>query len=333
MYRDNIQLLTHEDHRFVLNHGALGDAITSLPAIIHARRFAPSMKLTVYVPPWQIDLHRHLLAPYGEFDVRSLEEVPVSHKDRLAEWGDGASTSLNSPAFNTHTRNREHMVDFAFHYLIDACPSSMAERNYPTDAPLGPKTIEGEYIVFPQGATSANKLFKASVMGPVIKWALSQAYRPVLVGTKVVKTHAETGSGERIPITIRQETELLDNDLYSQCLDLREQTTLLELRDILGHAAAVVGVDGGTIHLAGTTDVPIVFATGTTLPRHRYIARHGDHNRKIKYVVPRDLPCAGCQSNWLATRMDFRECAYGDSLCMDLLSPLDMIEGLRELGL
>jgi ADP-heptose:LPS heptosyltransferase len=102
---------------------------------------------------------------------------------------------------------------------------------------------------------------------------------------------------------------------------------------VLGHAAAVVGVDGGTLHLAGTTDVPIVFASGTTLPKHRYIPRHGDHTYRARYIGPRDLECYGCQSNWPMTTLHFTQCVYGDVACMTKLHPDDFINGLKELGL
>jgi ADP-heptose:LPS heptosyltransferase len=333
MYRDGKQVLTHKDHRFILNHGALGDMICSLPAIIHARRaVSPDMKMTVYGPEWQVDLIRHLLAPYGAIDVRGLKEVPVKHKDRLKEWGAETSVSLNAPVENTHTRNRVHMVDFAFNFLIDAAPENMNERSYPVLAPIGPRTIAERYVVIPVGATSDNKLFRASVMTPVLQWLLELGYRPVLVGTKESRTNAQVG-GKTERLVIREQTDMLPPEVFARCLDLREKTTLLELRDILGHAAAVVGVDGGTLHLAGTTMAKIIYASGTTLPKHRYIARMGSPHFNIRYVGPRDLACAGCQSNWHMTRHDFRFCAYGDNKCMEHLHPDDFINGLTELGL
>lgn len=104
------------------------------------------------------------------------------------------------------------------------------------------------------------------------------------------------------------------------------------LGDLLGHAEAVVGVDGGTLHLAGTTDTNIIYAMGTTHPKHRYIARNGNPHHKIRYVVPRDLECIGCQSNILLQfHHDFRNCIYKDDECMDHLHPDDFINGLKEL--
>lgn len=332
MYRDGKQVLTHLDHRFILSHGALGDTITSLPALVHARAsVSPQMKMQVYVAPWQVDLVAHLLAPYGEFDVRPMTEVPLKYADRLKAWGDEVSNSVNAPVMNTHTRNRVHMVDFAFNFLIDARPENMLQRSYPTAAPLGERKFAEKYVVFPVGATSDNKLFHASVMTPILRWVIEQGMRPMLVGTKVSRTRADMGDGESVPIVIRCQTDMIPPEVLSACIDMREKTTLLELRDLLGYATAVVGVDGGTLHLAGTTDVPIIYAMGTTLPKHRYIARNGDPNYKVRYVGPRDLECTGCQSNWLMTRFYFGDCPYGDNKCMELLHPQDFIDGLKEI--
>lgn len=316
-------------HGFILNHGALGDVICSLPAIIHGRLSAPSMTLNVYVPHWQVDLIKHLLAPYGEFNVLPISEETLAKEVRDPEQ----QNSMNAPVKNTHTRNRVHMVDFAFNYLLDARPESMSERSYPTLAPLGDNNLPPDYVVFPVGATSDNKLFRASVMSPILDWVLAKGYKAVLVGTKVSHTHAEMSGGVPEKLIIRDQADMVPKSLIDQCIDLREKTTLLQLRDILGYAKAVVGVDGGTLHLAGTTDTNIIYAMGTTLPKHRYIARLGDPNHKIRYVIPRNLECTGCQSNWQMTRWDFRHCPYGDSKCMEMLHHEDFINGLQELGL
>jgi ADP-heptose:LPS heptosyltransferase len=235
--------------------------------------------------------------------------------------------ALNQIPFNTHTRNRVHMVDFAFSCLLDSRPETMLERSYPTAAPLGRRRMLGKYIVFPVGATSDNKLFRASVMAPIIDWANANKYSPVIVGTKTSYVKVEGVNGPE-PIVLRDEVDKLDRHSY---VDMREKTSLLELRDLCGHAAAVVGVDGGTLHLAGTTDANIVYGLTTTLPKHRFIARNGDPSYKARYVGPRNLACAGCQSNWRGSRQDFRFCAYNDNLCTERLHADDFIEGLKQL--
>jgi ADP-heptose:LPS heptosyltransferase len=336
MYRDRKQVISHEQHNFVLNHAALGDMISSLPAIVFARQFyGPDMKMRVWVPPWQMELVQHLLAPYGEIEVADFLKLPLKHLDRAKEFK-GQPFSYNAAILDTHTRCRVHMVDYAFNYLLNARPESMEQRSYPTRAPLGPTrpeaTAHAKYVVFPVGATSNNKLFRASVMGPVMQWCFDNGYAVVITGTKTSHTHTEI-DGVLKPVVLREQTDLLSIEVFKRCIDWREKTTLLELRDVLGHAAAVVGVDGGTLHLAGTTDVPIVFASGTTLPKHRYIARHGSHTFRARYIGPRDLECYGCQSNWPMTTLHFTKCVYDDNACMTQLHPDDFINGLKELGL
>lgn len=332
MYRDGKVLFSHPAHNFVLNHAALGDMITSLPAIAFAReRYqGPELKMRVWLPVWHHELVAHLLAPYGEFELRDLQTFP-------AKWDERKNAGLGPVSYNaaledTHTRCRVHMVDYAFNFLVNARPESMLERSYVTRAPLGPQMLNEPYVVFPVGATSDNKLFHASVMGPIMRWCIENRYKPVIVGTKTSHTHTKV-EGRLTPIVLRDQAALLPKEIVDQCLDLREQTTLLQLRDLLGHAEAVVGVDGGTLHLAGTTDTNIVFASGTTLPKHRYLARHGDPSYKIRYVGPRDLACAGCQSNWPLTVFHFTKCAYGDNACMSQMHPEDFINGLKDLGL
>jgi hypothetical protein len=332
MYRDGKQVYTSEVHNFVMNNAALGDMISSLPAVIFARKFYASGKpaMHVWVPPWQMELVAHLLKPYGEFVVKDFLAFPAKYEDRVKEV-EGA-ISYNGLVHDQHTRCRVHMVDYAFNCLINARPESMAQRCYPTAAPLGPRTIDQPYVVFPVGATSDNKLFRASVMGPIMRWCQSNGYSVVVVGTKTSHTHTKI-DGALKPVVLREQTDMLPADVVASIIDLREKTTLLELRDVLGHAAAVVGVDGGTMHLAGTTDVPLVFASGTTLPKHRYIPRHGSHEFRARYIGPRDLECYGCQSNWPMTTLHFTKCVYGDTACMEKLHPDDFINGLKELGL
>jgi hypothetical protein len=121
-----------------------------------------------------------LLAPYGEFEFLDVTKFPKTRAERVAM--DMAPLSLNTAVNNTHTRCRVHMVDYAYNFLINAQPESMEQRSYLTKAPLGPKKVElfdgaKGYVVFPVGATSDNKLFRASVMGPVMRGAWTTTTR------------------------------------------------------------------------------------------------------------------------------------------------------------
>lgn len=336
MFRKGIELRTEDRVNFVLNHGALGDVITSLPAVIQARRtHGPDMTLAVWAPSWVYDLVKVLLEPYGEFEYRIFEEFPVKGADRrkMLELGPIAANSFHG---QPHTRNRVDMVDFAFSCLLDARPESDDERNYPNAAPVGNASspVHGKYVVFAAGATSSNKTFLPEIMGPVIDWVYEAGYLPVVVGSKTSHVKAETGPGKFEPLPVIDNFDGLPYQTKNKCVDLRNTTTLLELRDICAGAQAVVGVDGGTLHLAGTTDVNIVYGLTSVSPKHRGIVRDGIRNKNVIHVVPRDLACAGCQSNWtLMFGHDFRDCAYQDDMCTRTLCSEDFIEALKDFGL
>src|SRR3990167_1322778 len=211
MYRDGKQVISTEIHNFVLNNAALGDMISSLPAIVFARQFyTPQLKMRVWVPPWQMDLVAHLLEPYGEFEIKNFLEFPSKHEERKRA-GLGP-VSYNAAVFDQHTRCRVHMVDYAFNFLVNARPESMEQRSYPTKAVLGPQMLNEPYVVFPVGATSDNKLFKASVIGPVMQWCLDQRYLPVIVCTKTSHTSTKI-DGQLAPVVLREESSLLPKEI------------------------------------------------------------------------------------------------------------------------
>jgi ADP-heptose:LPS heptosyltransferase len=84
---------------------------------------------------------------------------------------------------------------------------------------------------------------------------------------------------------------------------------LAELRALVGRAALYIGGDSGPLHIAGTTDVPVVGLYGPTLPvRSQPFRGAGFVNAAAE--VP-DLPCRPC---------DQRRCEPGDFRCLTGIS-------------
>ncbi len=326
MFRDGVQLRTEDHVNFVIAHSALGDMITSLPAIQFARRtVTQDVRITVWLPEHQIPLVRTLLGP-AEIKLMPLHEFKAKVGAGSADLaGPGV---INATYKNTVTRNRLDMVEYAYLTLLDRLPETPKDRNYPT-APLGPRRINVPYVVFPVGATNDASVFHPGVMGPVIDYVLSRRLLPVILGKS--ETHVKV-VGSDTKLVVRDLFDALPESIRQGCLDLRDQTTLLEARDICGHAEAVVGIDGGTLHLAGTTAVPIVYGCTRVDPRHRPITRADVKNWRLRHVAPRGLGCAGCQSNWaLMFNHDFRFCGYGDFKCVTTLAPSDFIIAISHL--
>ncbi|MEO8484220.1 MAG: glycosyltransferase family 9 protein [Acidobacteriota bacterium] len=90
-----------------------------------------------------------------------------------------------------------------------------------------------------------------------------------------------------------------------------ESLSLAELRAVLERASLFVGGDSGPMHVAATSDVPIVTIYGPTLPERSAPWR----TRRIPSVAaePGPLPCRPC---------DQRVCVPGDFRCLSQVLPV-----------
>jgi ADP-heptose:LPS heptosyltransferase len=84
----------------------------------------------------------------------------------------------------------------------------------------------------------------------------------------------------------------------------------VELRALLDRASLYVGGDSGPLHVAATTNVPIVGVYGPTLPARS--APWRDERVACESVDAGELPCRPC---------DQRVCAPGDFRCLTRVTP------------
>jgi lipopolysaccharide heptosyltransferase II len=94
-----------------------------------------------------------------------------------------------------------------------------------------------------------------------------------------------------------------------------EEFSLAELRSLVARAALFIGGDSGPLHVASTSDVPIVGLYGPTLPVRSAPWRPASLTTE-SVDVP-DLACRPC---------DQRQCAPGDFRCLTHLVPERVIE-------
>jgi ADP-heptose:LPS heptosyltransferase len=90
---------------------------------------------------------------------------------------------------------------------------------------------------------------------------------------------------------------------------------LAELRALVARAAVYIGGDSGPLHVAGTTDTPIVALLGPTLGERSRPWR--DERWFAEVVDGGPLPCRPCQQ---------RRCAPGDFRCLTGITPDRVIE-------
>jgi lipopolysaccharide heptosyltransferase II len=120
---------------------------------------------------------------------------------------------------------------------------------------------------------------------------------------RIVLTSGPSESGAAAEIAGRARASL-DPPTWGRIL-MTEELGLAALRVLVARAALFVGGDSGPLHIAGTTETPIVAIYGPTLPARSHPWR--DPRFVSEAVEPGPLPCRPC---------DQRACIPGDFRCL-----------------
>lgn len=100
-------------------------------------------------------------------------------------------------------------------------------------------------------------------------------------------------------------------------LPLSGRLSLPELKFVIGRAALFIGPDSGPMHIAASTQTPIVACFGPTLPAHFGPWRP---NGAPVVIVEQNLPCRPCRQ---------RECVSGDFRCLRSIPPQAVFDAGR----
>ena len=93
---------------------------------------------------------------------------------------------------------------------------------------------------------------------------------------------------------------------------------LNELRALVARAAVYIGGDSGPLHVASTTETPIVALLGPTLPERSRPWR--DSRLRAEMVDAGPLPCRPC---------DQRRCIPGDFRCLTRITPEQVLAAVE----
>jgi len=151
----------------------------------------------------------------------------------------------------------------------------------------------------------------------IAKWVKSKGLIPVYIG-KVDTSDMWKDS----PF-------LLAFESLPEGVNLLNKTTILEMASIMAKSRAVVGMDSGPIHVAGTTDVPIVCGFTNVAPEHRIPIRE----KGVFIPVVPDEECRHCQSRWCLNYHDFGYCYFKHANCVKQMTAEKFIKALTDLGL
>lgn len=293
MYRDGIDL-PKEEFNIIFNQGGLGDGICRLTAVKYLRDTQQHLNLHVWVPDYFLDLAKNL--------VPGIDIQPFSNKDKFKTGIAGRQTDNDN-----HTLMASHLIDQAFHTLVDQ-QVDIQYKNY-CQLNLNPISIKKfnlpkKYVIVTTGFTSEVREMLPKTTNEIVDYIISKGYEVVFLGSKV----AYTGIDEigNIEGSFSKQID------YTKGINLIDKTTLLEAGKVIANAKAIIGLDNGLIHLAGTTDTAIVAGFTTVNPDHRAPIRKNQYGYNFYPVVPpENLKCRFCQSNWAHVyNHSFKTCFY-----------------------
>jgi ADP-heptose:LPS heptosyltransferase len=279
------------------------------------------LEITLYLPKYFQSVATRSLPKSKKLVIKNFDQVKTQDK----------SVPVKSFMHTGYYNNLStHLTDHAFRIL---CLQEVdpIHKNY---LPINTKSVSikrfalpENYVVISTGYTAKVREMRPEVVNGLVDYLVSRNYKPVFLGKKT--TYA--GNGFAIEGVFSEEIRFEDG------LDLRDQTTLLESVQIIDGAAAIVGLDNGLLHLAATTDVPIVGGFTSVDPDHRLPYRHSElgWNYYPVSLTSEELSCIHCQSNCVFTlnhpEGDFRYCMYDDYKCTEMLGAEKYIEKLEEI--
>jgi ADP-heptose:LPS heptosyltransferase len=258
--------------------------------------------------------------------------LPKSRKLKILNFDECATLSQQIPIKSfQHTgfynNLSTHLTDHAFRIIT----SQEVDAKYKNYLPIKTSGVSvkrfnlpEKYVVISTGFTAKVREFRPEVVNEIIDYVNSRGYTPVFLGKK------ETYAGNGFAI----QGEFSDEIRFEAGLDLRDQTTLLESVLVIKNSAGIVGLDNGLLHLAATTDVPIIGGFTSVKPEHRLPYRNDEMgwNYHVVTLESSELECIHCQSNNTLTikhpNKDFRYCLYDDYKCTEMLTAKKYVEKL-----
>ncbi len=120
-------------------------------------------------------------------------------------------------------------------------------------------------------------------------------------------------------------------DQNPRIINLLGQLTIQELKILIEHSQCYVGIDSGTLHIAASTDTPIVSAF--TSAHHQFRLPLGRKEGSVFIPITPDIECYGCQSRMMPPITGVI-CAMGDPYsppCKDLISSDLFIKAVRSI--
>ena len=293
---------------YFLNAGGIGDYINYTAALIWVAKNCPWVHGTIYANPYFLEFLNYHIRQFENWRVMDGASVTLPHNMAFS----GPELMVNGQNITHQLCNAtgSHLMDLGFQYYANIQAAPPGTTLPFMDIPLKKVRWElrekaGKYVVFTPGAVTAVRMTHGRHLNPLIEYVCSKGLLPVFLGkSEIVKD---------------LNPKFADDIDYHKGLDLRDQTTLLQAAAIMQHAACVLGLDNGLLHLAACTPAKVIFGYNITEVKDREPRRTWGKLINVA-LTKEELACVGCQTHWkLIINHTFHKCMYGDNKCIDML--------------
>lgn len=281
---------------FILTQGGMGDLIGYSSALMWIAENHKQIRGNIITYPHLTPLFKQMFKRFKDWKVYDRERLPSA---LLTDH-----TTFN-PSLGSLTVLGCHSVDFGFMAYCQMCPPPR-EGNYYPALPLkdiiNAVSSMAPYAVMTPCATFENRQMPPELFNAIQLHLLERRIVVVWLGA------TEFSDGRKaswLPEYKEPETNFVG------------QTGVIQAAKIMSGASVVIGIDNGLLHLAATTDTPIVFGYTVASPEHRCPRRKVGNIWSIT-PDPKTLSCTFCQSKMrFMDDHDFKECIYKDNKCLE----------------
>jgi hypothetical protein len=324
--KESYKIIVHD------NYSPLGDTITTLPIVRALERDGCLHQLLA--PVHHVNLYKQVIPEHKIICIETdLVDKPLKkHEEVMVPF------DAEYPVISTWRENENffpdkmHLVDY-FSIKLGKCVLLPEEKNYPI---LQPKSnivqeynLPKKYFVVHTPYLQANKALSQKTIYKILHHIKKLGYTPILTGAYGDKYEFKEYKDGKYNTTPKGLDEVPDF-----VIDMRNKTPeILDLHAIIHYSYGFLGMDGGAVHVAGMTRVPII--AGFTFQRPEYLMpiRYNEVGWNVMPIVPPEGTCRFCLSNrlypiWKFKHMNNFDCMKGTDECSSNLSAKDFLNAL-----
>lgn len=314
---------------YVIEHRQYGYGMTIqlLPALLELKR----QEIEFYIKV--LPTHVPVLAPW--FDKKYI--VPYKAKPAFKGFWitDPLSGSVEPPPniwpLDSNFPDGDgpyaaHAVDYyfrRFHTDFHHIEIPIELKNYPRypveNIDTSKFNLPENYVAISPTTTKESCIIRRDEQLKINKYIKELGYNIVYIGSSWKQSlnneHTTQKAGD---IDISRKITIEEQD-FSDGLNLTNQTTIEEAIAIMAKSKLYIGPEGGLMHCAGMTDVPMIIPFASMSPATRAPIRNNKLGYNVYPVIP-DVECRFCIARLTHRQTDknvMKECLFDDFKCLD----------------